>query len=499
MEIIPVKYLQIKNLTYAKIYSYLLGDNPASADARREQVRQAFTQIQTQFQAQQVNSLTIRFNLGRFVCTVRYIPAERFGCFINIIEPPEQDQQTRQWNEDMQEMIASLQQVLALYPDGRLAEYDVLTTGPFKETREAYTFLQKVYSETTQDRVVDCGISYTRVVVAKVAKESLEGVHTKRFVLIPYECGTEEANEFVHDIFGDLAVISIFEGQIKKHYEVYNNYLLKVRQIEEETTRRVEEISIALRGKPDLTMLEGWVITLSREFSDLSLLASQLTSDQSKAMTSILNNKTVYSKWNELSFGTFPTVSGNAMRNDDIVSEGFKNVIGSVDITRNKLGDLLTIIRTYINIEQQRHSLEMQESLDLTMKANARLLENMGVIMREAEERRMQTERQSKALEDLSYIFAGFGLAEVVANLSIIFLGDLGTLTLTQQILLGVGMLVGITSASIGVVIIGISFLRNRRLKALEAMPVPTLTPTNTLRVLADQQTEQPPDGVRKE
>jgi hypothetical protein len=79
------------------------------------------------------------------------------------------------------------------------------------------------------------------------------------------------------------------------------------------------------------------------------------------------------------------------------------------------LHDSLEIIKTFLDLKQQNLSLQLQQSVDASGRSQIDLLYAQ-------EEEKKMAESSKKSLENLTYIFAGLGLCEIIANFVVVYL-----------------------------------------------------------------------------
>ena len=126
-------------------------------------------------------------------------------------------------------------------------------------------------------------------------------------------------------------------------------------------------------------------------------------------------SNTIYSKWNEKEFSGYPRVHVASLRDLDVIANAYQSITSKLEVVRQRLHDTLEIIKTYLDIKQQNLSLQLQQSVDASGRSQIDLLHAQ-------EEEKKMAEHSKRSLENLTYIFAGLGLCEVLANFVVIYL-----------------------------------------------------------------------------
>ena len=117
-----------------------------------------------------------------------------------------------------------------------------------------------------------------------------------------------------------------------------------------------------------------------------------------------------------------------SMRDLEIVENAYQNITNKLEVVRGRLHDSLEIIKTYLDLKQQNLSLQLQKSVDASSRSQIDLL------VAQEEEKRM-AESSKKSLENLTYIFAGLGLCEIVANFVVVYLTQGSPVAFTASLL----------------------------------------------------------------
>ena len=188
----------------------------------------------------------------------------------------------------------------------------------------------------------------------------------RKYVITPGAAG--DADKVVDDIVRLETCYNLLLSQRQK-------YLLLADQLgrlEERVATSMGVINLNI-SKADGKTLKDWLHSLSVNFGEVSGITEELkkhaadTEGRRSVLQSILEN------WGDEPLEGLQTISGPLQFYTRAVGDDYGRLIQRIEGIRREMGDVITILRTKVDLIQQEQSLEIQKSMHETAKTQLRM------------------------------------------------------------------------------------------------------------------------------
>jgi hypothetical protein len=406
------------------IDAYIIADKKEVEDALGpEEPQRIFNSMAKQLKAEKVDENILAFSTAKDDWYVKLLVQPDYCVFTTIVSPIDDNYISDDWTQDITKYIQEMQQIIGAMPKNRIANLRVIATTGFDTNPEAKTFIDE-YAAFFEKRINEIGIMYNFCMLCKDDQVENPPFYMKDYIIAPITTDRAEAERIIQEVIDDLNFLAAFEGKLDRMYRAYVDVEAKFKTMENKSIAEMKKVSGILKKDRSVKELEQYLLKINSEFSEISTLAAVLSHDNSTVMSNISNANVVYSKWNEKEFSGYPKVHIASLRDLDIVANAYKSITEKLEVVRGRLHDTLEIIKTYLDLKQQNLSLKLQRSVDASSRSQIDLLYAQ-------EEEKQMAESSKRSLQNLTYIFAGLGLCEVLANFVVIYLSGTDPISLT--------------------------------------------------------------------
>lgn len=187
----------------------------------------------------------------------------------------------------------------------------------------------------------------------------------REFVLLPVDLKREQAARQVWELCVEMAGLASRAGQLHQFRSRHTLLLNQIDASEQSTQMRINEILAGLRlplEQIEPGSLEGTLTEVTTLFSRLSILAGSMRRDDVKAQVLLRGVRSLLTRWNEEPMGPEPTNSVVEADAYESLIAPLEDYIARVDAIRAQLNTVLEAVRTYLEIQGQRTSVEEQKS-----------------------------------------------------------------------------------------------------------------------------------------
>jgi hypothetical protein len=345
---------------------------------------------------------------------IKLLDQPDYCVFTTMVSPKDNDYISEDWTADIMNYIKEMQKIITELPRNRIANLRVIGTVGFDTEEEAKTFIDE-YAAFFNKRINEIGITYNFCLLSKDDQVDNPPLYMKDYIIAPITKDRFEAERIIQEVLDDLDFLAVFEGKLERMYRAYVDIEKKFKVMENRSISEMKKVSTILKKDLSVKSLEKYLLKINSEFSEISTLAALLSHDNSTVTSNISNANTIYSKWNEKEFSGYPMVHVASMRDLEIIANAYQNITNKLEVVRGRLHDTLEIIKTYLDLKQQNLSLQLQKSVDASSRSQIDLL------VAQEEEKKM-AESSKRSLANLTYIFAGLGLCEIIANFVVVYL-----------------------------------------------------------------------------
>jgi len=414
-DLIAMVTSKVKMPTLINMDAYLIGDKKEVEDALSpDEPSKIMEALKRQFSAEQVDDTILAFSTEADDWYIKLLVQPDYCVFTTMVSRQDDSYVSDDWTKDIIQYINEMQAVIAAMPKNRLANQRIIATTGFDSEEEIKVFIDE-YAAFFDKRINEIGLIYNFCTLCKDDQVEDSPFYMKDYVIAPITTDRAEAERIIQEVIDDLSFLASFEGKLERMYKAYVDIETKFKSMEKKSISEMKKVSGILKKDLSVKELENYLMKINREFMEISTLAALLSHDSSTVSSNISNANTIYSKWNEKEFKGYPKVHVASLRDLDVIANAYRSINEKLEIVRRRLHDTLEIIKTYLDIKQQNLSLQLQKSVDASGRSQIDLLHAQ-------EEEKKMAESSKRSLENLTYIFAGLGLCEVMANFVVIYL-----------------------------------------------------------------------------
>jgi hypothetical protein len=408
--------------------AYIIGDIAEIPDAiSPDDPSKIMDQLLAKFSGERVDENIITFSSETDDWYIKLLKQPDYCVFTTMVSSKDNEYVSSDWTADIMKYIQEMQQIIAALPKNRIANLRIIATTGFDNNEEAKIFIDE-YAAFFDKRINEIGIMYNFCMLCKDDQLENPPFYMKDYIIAPITKNRFEAERIIQEVIDDLSFLASFEGKLERMYRAYVAIEGKFKKMENKSVSEMKKVSDILKKDLSVKSLEKYLLMINSEFSEISTLAAVLSHDNSTVTSNISNANTIYSKWNEKEFSGYPKVHIASLRDLDIIANAYRSVTEKLEVVRGRLHDTLEIIKTYLDIKQQNLSLNLQKSMDVSSRSQ------MDLLVAQEEEKQM-AESSKKSLANLTYIFAGLGLCEIIANFVVVYLTQGSPVVFTATLL----------------------------------------------------------------
>jgi hypothetical protein len=401
--------------TLINIDAYLKGEKSELPDSiEPDESGKIFKKLKEKFHGELVDENILAIPSDKDDWYIKLFDQPDYCVFTIIVSSKDNEYVSDDWTADITNYIKEMQKFIAELPKTRVANLRVIATTGFDIEEDAKVFIDE-YAGFFNKRINEIGITYNFCLLSKDDQVDNPPFYMKDYIIAPITKERSEAERIVQEVIDDLNFLAVFEGKLERMYRAYIDIESKFKAMENRSISEMRKVSTILKKDLSVKELEKYLLKINSQFSEISTVAATLAHDFSTVTSNISNANTIYSKWNEKEFSGYPLVNVASLRDLDIIANAYQNITNKLEVVRGRLHDSLEIIKTYLDLKQQNLSLRLQKSVDASSRSQIDLL------VAQEEEKRM-AESSKKSLENLTYIFAGLGLCEIIANFVVVYL-----------------------------------------------------------------------------
>jgi len=307
-----------------------------------------------------------------------------------------------QWNEDtacVSKVSNDTKVTIKLRQDQEVYTYQIICTAVNGKLTNGEKFFQSIDVPEHKNKLFEC---YLIVPGATFTKEDLQlflpgqrymsHVYDKYKVAAGFEVEGTGKDTFVVSP-GDQMLDKIVEEivALETNYQLLSverqRYILamdKLDILESTIVSKMRIISMNLpKSLPEA--LKGWLHGLSNNFGDISGIAEESRHRMNDTLLKRDVIRRIFKDWGESDGGfNYPAISRFFLERVDTLGDQYQRLFIRIDGIRREMADLITILRTKIDLVLQEQSLELQRSVDETTKTQMMMqhtVEGLSVIV----------------------------------------------------------------------------------------------------------------------
>ena len=307
-----------------------------------------------------------------------------------------------QWNEDtacVSKIIDDTKCIIKLRQDTEVYTYQIAGESVNEKLLNGEKLFQKINVPEHKNKLFECylivpGVAYTKedLQLLLPGQRYMSHVYDKYKVAAGFEVEGTGKDTFVisrDDQMFDRIVEEIVA--LETNYQLLSverqRYILamdKLDILESTIVSKMRIISMNLpKSLPEA--LKGWLHGLSNNFGDISGIAEESRHRMNDTLLKRDVIRRIFKDWGESEGGfNYPTLSRFFLEKADTLGDQYQRLFIRIDGIRREMGDLITMLRTKIDLILQEQSLELQRSVDETTKTQImmqRTVESLSVIV----------------------------------------------------------------------------------------------------------------------
>ena len=182
---------------------------------------------------------------------------------------------------------------------------------------------------------------------------------------------TMASDQLISSIVDDISRVETYFNKIMSFYDPYADIYDRLNRIEDEVMAQMDEVTGKL-GEADTTALKAWLTRIGGKYGRLSIVSKGLRQDQFSLRSNLNNIKSTLRAWDEERVSNYLPISDLLLKDAEMVSGAYENLSDRIDGIQEQLGNMITMVRTKVELAQQEQSLqqltdmvEMQRSMDM--------------------------------------------------------------------------------------------------------------------------------------
>lgn len=307
-----------------------------------------------------------------------------------------------QWNEDtacVSKSIDDTKFVIKLRQDTEVYIYQITCESVNGKLLNGEKLIQRISVPEHKNKLFEC---YLIVPSMAYTKEDLQLLLPRqRYMSHIYEKYKVAAGFEVEGTGKDTFIISpddqmldkIVEEIItlEKNYQLLSverqRYILAVDKLDILESTIVSKMRIISMNLPKSLpeALKGWLHGLSNNFGDISGIAEESRHRMNDTLLKRDVIRRIFKDWGEVDGGfNYPALSRFILEKADTLGDQYQRLFIRIDGIRREMSDLITMLRTKIDLILQEQSLELQRSMDETTKTQMMMqhtVEGLSVIV----------------------------------------------------------------------------------------------------------------------
>jgi len=400
---------KVRGPTLINIDAYIEGDPKKIPDAIPfDTAKKLMAKFTEAYSGTAVADNILAFDKGDDDWYLKIVDGEDFQIYIWMMSPKDDNYISENWVQDIDRYMGQMNQIKEMMPQNRIANLRIIATSGFDTKEDVDVFLAE-YSAVFQKRINEIGWIYGNCILTKDDQIDNSPDYLKDYVIAPVTSDLESAQHVAQEVIDDLGFLAVYEGKLERMYRAYVDIERGYKKMEKKSVKDLKATSNIFHQEMSIEDLEQRLITLAQQFSEISTMTATLSHDKSTVVGNIYNARTVYDKWNEKDHGTYPMVHAVSLRDLETISYAYDSIFDKLNQVRSRLQDNLDIIKTYLDLKQQKYSINLQKGMEASGRTQLDMLKT-------AEEEKKASEATQKSLDLFAFIIGGLGIAEVLSG-----------------------------------------------------------------------------------
>ncbi|MFQ6050974.1 MAG: DUF3422 family protein [Candidatus Hydrothermarchaeota archaeon] len=167
------------------------------------------------------------------------------------------------------------------------------------------------------------------------------------------------------DIVEDIITIESSYHLLNLEKQKYTLISDRLSRIEDETVSKLGSISISL-PKASHELLKDWMHEISNSFSEIAGITEEVNHHYLDATSHRDSLKSIFEEWNESTIDNLPLISSSILSKVRDIERDYERLYNRIDGIRKEMEDTINILRTKIDLIQQKQSFDLQKSMHVT-------------------------------------------------------------------------------------------------------------------------------------
>ena len=307
-----------------------------------------------------------------------------------------------QWNEDtayVSKVINDTKVTIKLKQEQEVYTYQIVCTAVNGKLTNGEKLFQRIDVPEHKNKLFECylivpGVTFTKedLQLLLPGQRYMSHVYDKYKVAAGFEVGgtgkdtfvISPENQMLDKIVEEIVALETNYQLLSVEKQRYILAMDKLDILESTIVSKMRIISMNLpKSLPEA--LKGWLHGLSNNFGDISGIAEESRHRMNDTLLKRDVIRRIFKDWGECGGGfNYPVLSRYFMEKADTLGDQYQRLFIRIDGIRREMADLITILRTKIDLILQEQSLELQRSMDETTKTQMMMqhtVEGLSVIV----------------------------------------------------------------------------------------------------------------------
>ena len=307
-----------------------------------------------------------------------------------------------QWNEDtayVSKIINDTKVTIKLKQDQEVYTYQITCTAVNGKLTNGEKLFQRIDVPEHKNKLFECylivpGVTFTKedLQLLLPGQRYMSHVYDKYKVAAGFEVGgtgkdtfvISPENQMLDKIVEEIVALETNYQLLSVEKQRYILAMDKLDILESTIVSKMRIISMNLpKSLPEA--LKGWLHGLSNNFGDISGIAEESRHRMNDTLLKRDVIRRIFKDWGESDGGfNYPALSRFYLEKADTLGDQYQRLFIRIDGIRREMADLITMLRTKIDLILQEQSLELQRSMDETTKTQMMMqhtVEGLSVIV----------------------------------------------------------------------------------------------------------------------
>jgi hypothetical protein len=186
----------------------------------------------------------------------------------------------------------------------------------------------------------------------------------KNYIISPLHNQRESVEKEVESIVSDIENVAVYTARLSKLYSDNRSFFTALKPGAKEISERIENFLWKLTGPEpvELKILESWLAYIMERESTISAMILTMQGNLIEAKSIIFTVEDLFNKLSEGHFQDYPKNLNLEIKTYNRVVKPFEDYIIVSEALKSRLGTVMEEVRTYLSLQQQNITLEVQKA-----------------------------------------------------------------------------------------------------------------------------------------